>query len=506
MSSSHALAMRIGRSILWVARIGGENNLTVFLAYASFFLVTAVILQTQGNVLAAVAVLGVLGITLITVHRLDWGLYLFLGFVLVFDHFGVPGYADSWTFQNGYFWPLNLLFPGLGIGIFNPMELHIMLIFCILVVVITLRKKITEGFSPALPAILFFAWMASSLLRGGTGGGDLQMGFWEIRALGYLGLMIMIIPSIVTSKDHIEKLMWVCIVAISYKALQGLWRFILLGFNFGGFRTLTNHEDPLFCATLIILVIGLMYFRTGRSQLRALRWLLPLLLSGFYVGNRRAAYLALAVSLVAFVMLLSGEDRKKILKVFAVGTVLFVIYLAAFWNTYGRIGMIAQSVRSIVFSDDKEKASTYKDYASGLARKQEDYNTSLTVQKAPIAGIGFGKKFESAIKSWGEYALKGITCHNEIFWILGKGGAIGFMLFFLFLNSVVLKGAQVFHQLKDPYLKAVCAMCTIAVIAQVVVSYADMQLTFYRNMVYLGTLVGLIPAIHRIDQSAQPST
>jgi hypothetical protein len=29
----------------------------------------------------------------------------------------------------------------------------------------------------------------------------------------------------------------------------------------------------------------------------------------------------------------------------------------------------------------------------------------------------------------------------------------------------------------------------------VVVSYYDLQLTYYRNMIYLGTLMGLVPAL-----------
>lgn len=43
-------------------------------------------------------------------------------------------------------------------------------------------------------------------------------------------------------------------------------------------------------------------------------------------------------------------------------------------------------------------------------------------------------------------------------------------------------------------------MVVVAVINQMVVSYFDLQLTYYRNMIYLGTLMGLMPTLERIGQ------
>jgi hypothetical protein len=38
-------------------------------------------------------------------------------------------------------------------------------------------------------------------------------------------------------------------------------------------------------------------------------------------------------------------------------------------------------------------------------------------------------------------------------------------------------------------------MIVIAIVNQIVVSYFDLQLTYYRNMIVLGTLCGLIPTL-----------
>ena len=51
--------------------------------------------------------------------------------------------------------------------------------------------------------------------------------------------------------------------------------------------------------------------------------------------------------------------------------------------------------------------------------------------------------------------------------------------------------ATVIRKLKAPYYRAVCPVSVIAPINQLVVSFVDMQLTWYRTMVYLGFLIAL---------------
>lgn len=482
----------------------GEKRILIFVMIAVSVMSAYLTLQTRGNLYVPITILMMLALVTVTFYRIDWGLFIFIGAVLVFDNYEIPGFPTL-TFEAGYFWPFNSLIPGLGIGIVTPMELHLLLLYAVLVVLVLVRRKMEfKRFSPGLAASLFFVWLIAALLYGSGRGGDLQRGFWEIRALGYLCLMLLLVPQIIETKHQLEILVWCCIVAISIKALQGVARFASLGFQFQGFRTMTNHEDPVFIVTLFVLFAGLLYFGGNRNQRRALWGLLFPLFLGYYVANRRAAYAAFGVSVLTFILLLSAEERRRIIKGLAVLAVLFSVYLAAYWNSGGRIAVVAQEVRSTLFANDKEEIG-YEDYTSGLARKQEDYNTATTLRRSPIVGIGFGTQFDVAIQSWGAYALKGYICHNEIFWVLGKTGSIGFFLFLLFLNATMIYGGFVFSHLTDPYLKSLCAMCIAAVIGQVVVSYVDMQLTFYRNMVYLGMLVSLIPVLGRIEVQAHNS-
>lgn len=476
----------------------GEQTPIAVLGGVTSAVVLFMILEMQGDLFAPFAFLAMVAIVLMAVYRLDWGLYSFVGMVLLFDNFYVPGFTPI-TYSAGYYWSLNAIIPGLGIGVVSPVELHLGLLMFAWILATVVKKREVVRFSPVLPSLFFFAWFIASLVRGALSGGDFQMGLWETRALMYLGVMIFLVPQIIRSENQVKILMWICIVVISIKALQGVFRFASLGFIFGPYRTLTNHEDAGFLVILFVLLIGSIQNDWKSLHRKALMWLLPLLLFGFYVANRRAGYVALAASIIALGILLSGEQKRKMLKYLAAFMFVFGIYLGAFWNSYGRLGVAAQVVRSTVFADDRLLATNYREFASGLARKQEDYNMAVTVRKFPVMGLGFGRKFDSAMQSWGLYALKGYTYHNQIFWLLGKTGAIGFFLFFFFLISVVMYGAHVFSRLRSPCLRSVCAVCVIAIVSQVAVSYADMQLTYYRSMISLGTLMGMIPAMKGME-------
>jgi hypothetical protein len=341
--------------------------------------------------------------------------------------------------------------------------------------------------------------LLSSYFYGISRGGDALMGGWEILGLPFLVLMLFFVPQVIKTKEQVRSLVWVIIFTVAFKAFQAIDRFISLGFDFGGFRTLTNHEDAVFFVILFLLLTAFYVFGGETSQKRWLKWLLIPILFGFYIANRRATYASFVISIIAFYILLHREQQRRLRNILSIFVVFFVVYLAVFWNSDGRLALVAQAVRSTLFSRD-ENAVSDNDYTSTLTRDQENYNLAITFRKAPLIGIGFGNKHEFPIYNPGEFALKGYITHNEVLWFLIKTGVIGYYIFFLFLNLIVLYGAMTFANLNDPYLKAICSICVIAVINQIVVSHVDMQLTYPRNMVFLGVLIGLVPAIGSIDR------
>jgi O-antigen ligase len=102
-----------------------------------------------------------------------------------------------------------------------------------------------------------------------------------------------------------------------------------------------------------------------------------------------------------------------------------------------------------------------------------------------------------------DFPLRDYIPHNQVLWLLVKMGAVGFCLFWFFLNSFACGSTLIVRSLRDPYLKAVGTVAIAAIVNQIVVSHYDLQLTYYRNMVFLGTLMGLIPAISSIDRKGE---
>jgi hypothetical protein len=43
-------------------------------------------------------------------------------------------------------------------------------------------------------------------------------------------------------------------------------------------------------------------------------------------------------------------------------------------------------------------------------------------------------------------------------------------------------------------------MVVVSIFNQMVASYFDLQLTFYRNMIYLGSMMGLLAVMERIER------
>jgi hypothetical protein len=465
-----------------------------------------ILIATNGSIYAACAFIAVVTILWITVVRIDWGLYIFIFFVYFFDQFEVPG-MPSFTYEFGYFTNLSTIsyLPRFESGSVTPMELHLLFILFLWLVARVLRGDSDKVEIPVkVPAMLFILALVGSSMQGWMKGGNIVISLWETRALAYLLVMFFLVPRIIQSKKQLHNLFWFCIVGISIKALQGAIRFASLGFSFVRwpiiYETLTSHEDAVFFVALFMFLIALTLFGGSKTQQRALLGLLGLLLVGFIAAQRRATYASFAFTFLAFMVLLKKEDLRVMIRPLIILAVPFLLYLGAYWNSgYSTMSTVALQVKATLTGEGGVRGS--QDKSSTFYREVENYNLAYTFQRAPIVGIGFGMPFQTPFNLWlSKNKLATYIPHNQILWVFLKMGIIGGFCFWFFFNSYLHHGAQVFSKLSDPYLKAVCAVCIVSVFNQLVVSYVDMQLTFYRNMIHLGTLMGLIPVCEMLDR------
>ncbi len=482
----------------------GDRDFLKFVIAGSILL-AIVYLFTEGSMFASVTIIGIAAVIAITMYRVDWGLMFFVGVVLMFDETPPRGYGMT-IIGKEYF--LNLksleLFKNVPPAVLSPLEVHLLFVMVVWFLLIVTKKRVmvarVEGW---IPALIFFSWLSISAVSGIARGGDFLPALWEIRALFYLACMFFFVPQLIQSKDQIRQLMWVVIFAISFKMFQGVVRVANLGFSFGRRDELTSHEDPLFFISMFVLMSALYIYRHPGAQRFVLSWGFVPMLMVFLLAQRRATWAALGVSVIAFLLMLEWKQMMKFIRLLLPFAGAAAVYLIIFWNSpSGGIGHGAFLVRSS-FSSTREEAG--ERYYSNLYRKMEDYDLARTVMRAPVAGIGFGNKYDQELKLFRiPFPLAEYIPHNEIFWLFVKTGAIGFILFWIFLYSHVFRTAMLFRKLQDPYLKSLALVIMIAVLGQVIVSFYDLQLTYSRNMVYLGTLMGLYPAIeraHRLDST-----
>jgi len=455
----------------------------------------------DGNVALVTGILYFTFVLLLSLFRIDYSLYLVVFTTLLFEQYGIPHFTTI-THDVLFFNNLKEIsyVPFFDAGMINPFEIHILFITFSLFLHFAIRRDFVLKPIPVWGAfLLIVGFLMLSFLYGMVTGGDLMVAIWEVRALFYFCILYVIVPQLLDSKKQITVLFWIIIIGITIKALQGVGRFINLGFTTGGYALLTNHEDPVFMVTLFILLIGFLLYNTGQKQKMWLIVFLLVFFLGFYVSQRRAAYASLIVSITALICYLPVLKRMQFLKCFLPVLGFLFIYGAVFWNYNGSLGRPVQMIKSGFVEPDKE--TNFDDYSSNLYRKNENYNLARTVVNHPILGTGFGNKYDQPIPLVSiPFTLQDYIPHNQIYWLLVKMGATGFFAFWFFFNSFVSKGAQLFVNINDPYLKAIMLVINIAVINQMVVSFFDLQLTYYRNMIYLGTLMGLLPVIQNIDR------
>ena len=481
-----------------------ENSFVLWLLLFFVVMLGGGLYLFDGNVPLVAGIIYLSFVLILSVLRLDLSLYLFMFTVMIFDQYAIPGFT-SFTFDVRFFHNIKEIpyVPYIHSGVVSPFEIHLLFISVAFLIHASIRKSFSFKPIPVWGAFLFFfALLILSFVNGMRGSGDVMIALWEVRALFYLCLMYVLVPQILDTKKQIYALFWVFIIGITFKALQGVAKFIELGFTTGGYDVLTNHEDPVFMITIFILLLGFLVFRTGGKQRIWLLISLIILILGFYVAQRRATYASLMVSISAFIVLLPSLKRIQFFKYFLPVLFALLIYGAAFWNSDSTFGRPVQMVKSGFVEPDRE--TNFRDYSSNLYREFENYNLAQTVVNNPVLGTGFGVKYDQPMPLVNiRFPLRDYIPHNQIYWILVKMGGVGFFAFWFFFNCFAAKGTQLFMRLKDPFLKAVTLVIIIAVINQMVVSFFDLQLTYYRSMLYLGSLMGLLSVISNIDSEEQ---
>jgi O-antigen ligase len=362
------------------------------------------------------------------------------------------------------------------------------------------RRQPLQGGELLLPFLFYLLCVAGGILHGLTSGGDLKITVVEVRPFWYLFVSYLVAYNLVASKRHIHLFFWIVILSAGVKALQGLYIYlIVLHGNLTGHREVLSHEESFFFVALFILLILFCLYHSYRPQLRMALVVLPFVLIALIANQRRADYLALLVGMAvtwAFIFCLKPRIRGRLVALTFICIVLGTSYIATFSNSTAGFAQPAHAIVSI-FQPDPQLAP------SNMYRAIEDYDLKYTVKQDPLLGFGFGKKFLQPIH------LHDISAkdqnylyipHNTIYWVWMRLGTIGFFALWYLFGVIIIRGCIIARRLRDPYLQLTAIYIVAVTFMEIVVAYADYQLFDFRNVIYLGLLVGILMKLPALDE------
>lgn len=470
----------------------------LMIATLGSMVVSAMVVLTNGNYFVGLSMLGVLAMGLL-IRFPVLGIYLLAFVAMLLEQFYIVGLPDPVTLQVPFWLNLNLV-TGIGALVVNPLEV----VFGLVILGWYARRVAGREYFrlprvPNLGVTMLFAGML--LFFAGVGlatGGDFKIALWEVRALFYLVVSYLMGVQLVRRADQAELVVKIVVVALSIKGLQGCWRyFVTLGGDIGDVPAITGHEDALFMVTWYALLAGLIVMNGGSRRLRAFMIVSagPLFITFIY-AQRRVCYGALVFSMIILLVMLDRKTQKRFLTAVLPLALLGALYLGAFWNKSGGIAMPAQQVKSIfVEGEEADSSNTY--------REVEDYNLQETIRAYP-QGLGFGKRYLIIIPlAEVDFPLWDYIPHNAMNWMWAKTGFLGFAVMWLFVGAFTVRILQVHRKLTDPFHRSINVMVMCMLINQMIVSNYDLQLTYYRNMVFLGLLLALlVPLENAADAEA----
>lgn len=344
-----------------------------------------------------------------------------------------------------------------------------------------------------VPYLLFLATVLMGEVHGLLGGGDLNKSLWELRpqVYGFVGFVLATL--LVRNRRDIELLVVVAAAAILLKGLLGDFRYlIVMNHSLGNHESVLGHEDSFFLALLPMATIAMMVW-TGWTRTVNILAVMSVIAMGALLANERRAGIAALGGGVATIMLLAIRfnplARRRVAVITVLAGIAIVAFLVVFWNDqYGLIGQLVRPVRS-------QFDPTYRDYLSNIYRQAENVNLQLSFQTNKVIGMGFGMPFLVVLAQAdisNIYPLWNYIPHNTLLWVGMRLGMVGSVAFWALIGTAILEVCRGLSVQKDRFVLALIALAGAAIVGEILVAYADLQLESYRNMIFIGIVFGLL--------------
>jgi O-antigen ligase len=429
------------------------------------------------------------------------GLYAALGLCLLFE----AGSPDKLMVVGDYLHGGLTGSAGISGAVASPLELLLLLAFLSWTFQSIARGDFgLRGILLLKPVLIFGLVLALGYLRGLLGGGDLYIGLFESRYLFYVPITFILAASTMRSLADIRALIAIVLAATGLFAVEGAYRKLAL-IDTGALGVIPEyryqHEDVIFLASTILLIVGLVVF-APRSRLRVIAIVaLPFIMFTLLAAERRAGFIALIIGFLAVSTVLLVAHRRAFGLLVVPLMIGSALYFPIFWNDTGMLGQPARAVRSLSEPDRR-------DASSNVARVLETINVGANIDSDAILGLGFGREYRFVVAvpdlSW--WPLWHYVAHNNVLWLWLKLGLLGFVAFWVFLGSAIVRSVQLARTMVPPEAKVLAILALAAVVTTLVFSYVDIALLSGRVTVFLGTTLGALGALERIVRGSKGVT
>lgn len=357
--------------------------------------------------------------------------------------------------------------------------------------------------SPILLACLFSAAAVLFLeLWGIARGGNLSRSLLQFRPMLFVNLLPILLAAVIRERKQVQWLLLGIVSAGAIRATVGcmFWLFVLRHRHTsadaaGSGRYATMHSDTILWVTCVMIVLFALLHKPDRW----LRWLGPALLllffAAIFINNRRLAYVGMAMAVGLYYLIAPLSTRRRVHRYVGAVAPFVLLYLAAGWNAGGKWAAPVKMVKGIITSED----------SSSISRDIENFNLIYTASRHPVLGSGFGHEYiekVSAVDLSNIFEAFRYLPHNNTLWLLGAGGAIGYSAFTLFLTVGLYFASRMYMRAIDRTSQLVGLGFISCAAVYSMQAYGDMGLQSWSGSVLLGTLLGMVAILHRLNSRA----
>lgn len=338
-------------------------------------------------------------------------------------------------------------------------------------------------------------------IHGLLGGGDFKTSLWEMRPQVYGFILFVMATTLVETRAQVMRLAVIFLLAVAVKALIGNVRYFITLHGVLVNEDIFAHEDSYFLGMFVVATIAALIWLKNRRVQVVMSLYSALVIVAMLANARRAGVAALAgAAAVLLVLAFRFEPslRKRLGWLSIALVIAGAVFISSAWDKqYGIQAQLVRPIRSLI-------DPSARDYSSDQYRVAETANLQLTFKTSPVVGVGFGSPFlivypMADISSL--YPLWNVIPHNSLMWIGMRMGALGFAAFWAFIGLAILEGCHLLATRRDPLVRTIAGFGIAALVGELVVGYADLQLENYRNLIFIGVVLGVLNRLSRMKDA-----